>query len=202
MSIQTKIADGIYAHGFHVIDNFLDDDTYRALRATIQAMHQDGHFKPAKIGQNNLKTINMAIRNDAICWLDKPGINNAVKTYFVEIEKLCNILNQSLLLGLIDYEAHFAIYQPNNFYKKHIDQFKTTLDRRISCVYYLNNEWSEANGGELLLYNTNEQPLTTIAPEGNRFVCFNSSMVHEVRTAYQLRYSIATWLKIRHMSNL
>ena len=125
--------------------------------------------------------------------------DNAVNTYLSEIKKLSETLNQSLFLGLVDYEAHFSIYQPNNFYKKHVDQFATTQDRRISCVYYLNDEWREAFGGELKLYNKTDQLLANIMPIGNRFVCFNSDIPHEVCTAHQTRYSIAAWLKIRSM---
>jgi SM-20-related protein len=91
---------------------------------------------------------------------------------------------------------------PNGFYKKHVDQFATTKDRRISCVYYLNENWQPDFGGELTLYNTQDELLTHVQPLGNRFVCFNSDMPHEVCTAYQTRYSIAAWLKVRSLSRI
>ena len=160
-------------------------------------IYHDGCFKPAKIGLHLEKTHNTTIRNDQIFWLDKPSSNHAINEFFTHIDMLCATLNHSLFLGLIDYEAHFAIYQPNNFYKKHIDQFSTKKDRRISCVYYLNDDWQPAFGGELNLYDPQDQLLSSIMPIANRFVCFNSDLPHEVCTAYQTRYSIATWLKIR-----
>jgi SM-20-related protein len=95
------------------------------------------------------------------------------------------------------YEAHFAIYPPHHFYKKHVDQFTHSHDRKISCVFYLNEDWDPAHGGELILYNENDQPSTSILPIGNRMVCFNSTLVHEVQTTYRMRYSIASWLKSR-----
>ena len=191
MNTQTHIADGIYQHGFHIIDNFLDSDHYNALRTTIQLIHQNGYFKQAKIGQKLDQNLNASIRNDQIFWLDNQGDNHSINAYFDAITRLSETLNQALFLGLVDYEAHFAIYQPNNFYKKHVDQFATTQDRRISCVYYLNDEWREAFGGELKLYNKTDQLLANIMPIGNRFVCFNSDIPHEVCTA--------AWLKIRSM---
>ena len=200
MSTRTQIADEIYHQGFHIIDNFLTLDHYRALRNTIETTHNDGYFKQAKIGRKLEKTHHSTIRNDQIFWLDNNGCNVAINSYFVEIDKLCETLNKALFLGLTDYEAHFAIYQPNSFYKKHVDQFSTTQDRRISCVYYLNDTWQQEFGGKLILYDKNDQPLSEIMPLGNRFICFNSDIPHEVSTAYQTRYSIAAWLKIRPMT--
>ena len=200
MTIQAQIADGIYADGFHVIDNFLDQEIYRALRTVIQIKHQGGAFKPAKTGQMLHKTSNATVRNDVISWLDDKGRCTAIKAYFMALNQLRETLNQSLFLGLVDCEAHFAIYQPNHFYRKHVDQFAATKDRRISCVYYLNDEWLQEYGGELILYDSFDKPISRIMPEGNRFVCFNSNIVHEVCTSYQTRQSIAAWLKNRPMA--
>lgn len=195
-----SLAENIYHHGFHLMDNFLDEDDYQALRTTIQTLRNSGNFKPAKIGPTLDKTANANIRNDAIFWLDKAAENPAVARYLETLEALSQQLNQSLFLGLVDVEAHFAIYEPNNFYKKHVDQFSTNQDRRISCVYYLNENWQDAFGGELILYEGNDEPLITIQPQGNRLVCFNSDMPHEVVTTYETRYSITAWLKIRPMA--
>ena len=197
MAEQISISDAIYQRGFHIIDNFLGDEDYRTLQMTIQQRQQDGSFRPAKIGHLQDKTHNANIRNDQIFWLDKQEGNSDINTYFSQLETLCETLNRTLYLGLVDYEAHFAIYQPNHFYKKHIDQFSTTQDRRISCVYYLNEQWQTDFGGELILYDKEDQPLINIMPLGNRFVCFESDMPHEVCISYQTRYSIAGWLKVR-----
>jgi SM-20-related protein len=193
------IADNIYQHGFHVIDNFLEETHYLELRSLTQRLQNEGNFTPAKIGHQHNKTLAADIRNDQIYWLDEQTKSPAINAYFTELEKISATLNQTLFLGLVDYEAHFAIYQPNNFYKKHVDQFNTAQERRISCVYYLNHEWQQEFGGELQLYDQADQPLTTITPQGNRFICFNSDIPHEVCTAFKTRYSIAAWLKIRPM---
>lgn len=192
-----SIEDHLYNNGFHVIDNFLEQQHYLELQALIQHLEDKELFKPAKIGQQHDKTQNATIRNDRILWLDEQKNHPAVDMYLTKLKQLSEQLNQSLFLGLMDYEAHFAIYQPNNFYKKHVDQFTATQERRISCVYYLNHEWQQAFGGELRLYDTNDHPLSTITPQGNRFVCFNSDIPHEVLTAYKTRYSITAWLKVR-----
>lgn len=196
------IANELHQYGYHVIDNFLLDEHYLQLRATIQGLQEQGGFKPAKIGNQHNKTLNDTIRNDQTLWLDQTNENTGIMAYFTELKKICSKLNETLFLGLIDYEAHFAIYQPNSFYKKHVDQFRATRERRISCVYYLNQEWQQDFGGELRLYDQEDAPLTTILPLGNRFVCFNSDIPHEVFTAFKTRYSIAAWLKVRPITRI
>lgn len=193
------VVENIFHHGFHVIDNFLDQTHYLELRSLIELLHDQGNFEPAKIGHQRNKTRDTNIRSDQIFWLDQKAGEPAVDAYFTRLKTISATLNQSLFLGLVDYEAHFAIYQPNNFYKKHVDQFTTTRERRISCVYYLNHAWQDGFGGELRLYDRTDHPLTTITPQGNRFVCFNSDIPHEVCTAFKTRYSIAAWLKVRPM---
>lgn len=197
-----QLTDNLYNHGFHIIDNFLDDIHYAGLCETIQRLQQQQSFRQGKIGQKSDKTQNSSIRNDQILWLDKQDRQDSTKAYFAAIDQLCQQLNQSLFLGLFDYESHFAIYPPHSYYKKHVDQFATTQDRRISCVYYLNQDWQPSFGGELTLYDQADKILTKTLPFGNRFICFNSDIPHEVHTTYQTRYSIATWLKVRNLGRV
>ena len=199
MNAPTKIEDEIHDHGFAIVDNFLADSHYQHLRTTIQKLHNNGSFKPAKVGQNTAASHAPAIRNDYIHWLDESMPNPAVKAYFAAIETLRVNLNQFLFLGLDNIEVHFAVYPSGSFYKKHVDQFAKTMDRRISCVYYLNEHWQPEHGGELKLYHLNNQFHINIEPHGNRLVCFNSDLPHEVSMAHHLRYSITGWLKVRPM---
>ena len=187
MTNRRQIEDEIHARGFCIVDNFLTDNHYKEMCTTIRSLHRDNSLKSAKIGQKTGATHAPDIRNDQIYWLDEAMPNTAVKAWFTEIDNIRIALNQ----------AHFAVYQPGSFYKKHVDQFATNLDRRISCVYYMNEHWLPEHGGELTLYNLDDQPQINIEPCGNRLVCFNSDLPHEVSTAHHIRYSIAGWLKVR-----
>lgn len=191
------IVDGVYDAGFYVIDNFLKPYDYHALQTQLHTQLQSGAFKHASIGNKHHKTLNTTIRNDDICWLDNDASHEALNAYFTAMDRLSLEFNRSLMLGLADCEAHFAVYPPNSFYKKHVDQFSHTKNRRISCVYYLNDNWQPSYGGELVLYDSQDQPLTTIMPEGNRFVCFMSELPHEVCITQHKRCSITAWLKTR-----
>jgi len=197
LATEKQLADAIYQHGYHVIDNFLDYQHYQALRTIIRSMHEKGYFRDAKIGHQKSAIYDSRIRKDQIYWLEETADERAIRPYFAAIHTIFTALNRSLFLGLVDYEAHFAVYEPGTFYKKHIDQFATTQDRRVSCVYYLNDQWREQDGGELVLYDKTDLPLVTIQPCANRFVCFNSELPHEVRTTQKTRYSIAGWFKTR-----
>ncbi|KTD22101.1 2OG-Fe(II) oxygenase [Legionella lansingensis] len=198
MGYAQQIVDDIYEQGFYISDNFLNPHDFQNLAATAMSLYSNEQFKTAKIGRQQAATLNGEIRQDEIYWLERSK-DQAINTYLNKMDEIAKILNHSLFLGLFDFESHFAIYQPGSFYKKHIDQFTSTNDRRISCVYYLNETWEEAYGGELKLYDKNENLLSSILPVGNRFICFQSDLPHEVCTTQQTRYSIAGWMKARSL---
>src|SRR5690606_24950344 len=91
-----------------------------------------------------------AARRDGICWLQ--GTTSATEDYLAGMEYLRAGLNERLLLGLFDYECHFARYAPGAYYRTHVDAFKGHRNRVLSTVLYLNPQWEEAAGGELVLY--------------------------------------------------
>jgi len=192
-----QIGCNICTYGFHIIDNFLDVHHYQSLSAKAQEMYAKGLFKSAKIGLKVQSHENKTIRTDEIFWLDEKEEDPAIQAYLAQIQQIVQALNQSLFLSLREFETHFAAYQPGTYYKKHLDQFATTKTRKISCVYYLNQRWNKEFGGELKLYNKNGQLIKNLIPEGNRFICFNSELPHEVCTTHQPRYSITGWMKTR-----
>jgi SM-20-related protein len=64
-------------------------------------------------------------------------------------------------------------------------------------VYYLNEEWRKEDGGELVIYNQNDNFLAKVAPIGNKMVVFMSeNFPHEVLPTNTTRYSIAGWFRI------
>lgn len=194
------ITQDICTQGFCIIDQFLEMNHYQSLATMAREMHQEGLFKSARIGLKIQAQQNNTIRADEICWIDEYSQEPSIQAYLKEANSLANMFNQTLYLGLTEFETHFAAYQPGAFYKKHIDQFATTKTRKISCVYYLNQNWHEAFGGELKLYNKENQLIQKVTPFGNRFICFNSELPHEVCQTHQSRYSITGWMKTRSLT--
>ncbi|HAT7768148.1 TPA: SM-20-like protein [Legionella pneumophila] len=165
-------------------------------------LKQQNLFRNAKIGQHLQAQQNDKIRSDQIFWIDADSPSPSIQAYLKKLVCLGNILNQTMYLGLVEFETHFAIYLPGTFYRKHVDQFESTKTRKISFVYYLNETWQTEFGGELLLYNIEDKLIQNISPVGNRLVCFDSELPHEVHPTHQTRFSITGWMKTRSTSVL
>lgn len=189
-------------NGIAIIENFLPEEHFKALGKKAERFFNEGLFKQSRVGQTQNAAHHQTIRNDKILWLDQNPECNALNAYQLNIKKISKILNESFFLGLFDYEAHFAIYQPGDFYKKHVDQFRLTKERQISCVYYLNTKWHNSSGGELILYDHKSTLLSSFMPTPNRLICFKSDLPHEVRPTTQERYSITGWLKTRSINHV
>ncbi|HAT1868256.1 2OG-Fe(II) oxygenase [Legionella pneumophila] len=196
------IAHNIGTQRFHIIDEFLEEEHYHSLRNMANELKQQNLFRNAKIGQHLQAQQNDKIRSDQIFWIDADSPSPSIQAYLKKLVCLGNILNQTMYLGLVEFETHFAIYLPGTFYRKHVDQFESTKTRKISFVYYLNETWQTEFGGELLLYNIEDKLIQNISPVGNRLVCFDSELPHEVHPTHQTRFSITGWMKTRSTSVL
>lgn len=197
-----EIIDHISTHGFYVIDDFLEPAHYQSLVHTAKQKHLNGAFKSAQIGQSMQMQENKSIRSDETYWIDAQTEDPAIQAYLERTKELAALLNRHLFIGLMEFETHFAAYPVGSAYKKHVDQFTHDLSRKISCVYYLNDEWQDAFGGALALYNKEGRLITHITPYGNRFICFDSELPHEVCVTHAPRYSITGWMKTRARSGL
>lgn len=190
-TINTAIAET----GLAIIDNALPESITRPLYAASQDLRSD-QFHSAGIGRNNHFQQNKAIRSDAIHWLD-PQENNT-QAYFNWMENLRQRLNQKQFLGLFEYECHFAHYKPGTFYSRHTDAFKTSRNRIVTTILYLNPDWDTQSGGELLIYNGGSgEVVATVYPEFGRLVVFLSEeFPHEVLPAVRDRHSLAGWFRV------
>lgn len=185
------VMDAIYTRGWVIVDDFLTAPEVDALRACLP-----GEWQPAGIGREGLHQGNPAIRRDQIHWLD-PSLGAPVADYLARMESLRLAANRNLMLGLFDYEAHFARYRSGDFYATHRDAFAGRSNRRLTSVFYLNNGWQPQAGGVLRVYDNDEQFLMDVSPKGGRLVLFLSEeFPHEVLPASEERYSIAGWFRV------
>ncbi len=177
---------------FAIVDEVLPAAQLHALQQCAQRMLAM-HAKPAGTGRGPEHSLDASIRQDRIVWLDAADAGSA--SYLAHMELLRQQLNQQLFLGLFSYEAHFASYASGAFYRKHLDAFKGGRNRRLSTVFYLNDDWQPHTGGELLMYqNDGETVVAKVTPLANRMVLFLSEeFPHEVLPATRQRLSIAGW---------
>lgn len=184
--------------GIAVIADAVPAKATQALRDDLQ----NTALKPAGIGRAQALQLNTTIRSDTIAWMT--GSTIAQCAWLTAMEQLRTAINRELFLGLFDYECHYAHYQPRQFYRRHRDAFANSAfansqgphSRVLSTVCYLNEQWRATDGGELAIFDNDEQPLLQIAPTPGTLVIFLSEQFpHEVLTAKVDRFSIAGWFR-------
>ena len=190
--LYSNITDSLVENGYIIIENAFEPELSSRLLKSAQS---ETNFKRAGIsGAGNLHLDNDR-RRDKIHWLED---KESVQKEFLDFsDGLRHYLNRSLYLGLSYYEAHFAIYDKGDFYETHLDAFRNSKNRVVTTVYYLNEEWSENDGGELIVYDENNKKIATVIPNSNTLVVFMSEKFpHEVLSANRKRYSIAGWFRV------
>lgn len=185
--------DVLAAQGYVIVPDFLALKHTRTLYDYAAALPAY-EWHTAGIGRAENFTTDTQVRRDQIRWLQRQQPTE--RSYLELMEKLRLQLNQELFMGLFDYECHLACYAPGAFYKKHVDAFKGRSNRILSSVFYLNPDWQQADGGELIIYGKQGEVLETILPEAGKLVLFLSDVfVHEVRRGARDRYSITGWFR-------
>ncbi|MBG6027342.1 2OG-Fe(II) oxygenase [Proteus columbae] len=186
-----ELLEQIAEKGWCVWDDFLTPEAVQQLRACF-----DGDAQQARIGRHENRLAETTIRSDKIRWLE-PEMGTPVEHYLMQMESIQRAVNREFYLGLFEYEAHFACYEKSAFYKKHLDAFKENVTRRLTTVLYLNEDWTKEDGGELVIYDLEDNELATVAPKGGRLVVFLSEQFpHEVLPTYKERISIAGWFRV------
>lgn len=188
------ICDALSKDGYIVLDDFIDVNLTQQLYQHVTELPETV-FNTAKVGRQQSTQKLELIRNDKTVWLSET--HPIEQAYLDAMDELKMLLNRQLFLGLRDFEAHFAHYPPGHFYQRHVDAFRGQSNRIVSSVFYLNSDWSEQDGGQLVLYSTDsDNLLETVTPSFGSMVLFLSEQFpHEVRPARRDRYSIAGWFR-------
>lgn len=192
----TRIASDLADHGWSHHTIFLPPALTQALATDCQRRAADGLLTPAATGRGVGAQVREGIRGDAIDWVE-PGQSAPVDSWLTLMDCLRQSLNQSLYLGLEDFEGHFACYPQGGYYTRHLDRFNDDDRRVVSTVLYLNDAWLPEDGGQLRLYLP-DQRVHDVVPTGGAFVAFMSGQVpHEVMPAMRERRSLTGWLRRR-----
>jgi SM-20-related protein len=173
---------------------FLSKTLSDGLHQNILQLQKEDKMTVAGIGNDYLKDATQKIRSDSIYWMDKKHENIFEQEFLSQMEDFIGHLNDTCYTGINSYEFHYAVYEEGSFYKRHRDQFKTDNNRKFSLINYLNNDWLEEDGGQLLVYQNGS--IQTIQPNAQKAVFFKSDeMEHEVAQANRRRMSVSGWLK-------
>jgi SM-20-related protein len=198
--VDTKVAQAcaaVAAESSAIIPDFLPAPIVAALAATARRRDAAGEFRAAGIGRGTGRSERSDIRGDRTLWLDDLVHAPAERALWQALEQLRIALNEATFLGLFAFEGHYALYPPGTFYRRHRDRFRDDDARILSCVLYLNEAWTPADGGVLRLYSCGNRS-HDVVPVGGTLVCFLADRFeHEVLPATRERWSIAGWFRRR-----
>ncbi len=164
------------------------------LKENLLELYADKKMQSAGTGNNQIVEHNKLFRSDMIYWLDRKHNNASENSFLDMIDAFIIYLNETCYTGITDYEFHYALYEKDSFYNRHLDQFKNNDSRKYTMIMYLNDEWVKNDGGELCIYHENSEQ--NISPNGGKMVFFKSNeLEHEVLVTNKPRMSITGWLK-------
>lgn len=193
------ISAEIYQNSYVIVDNFVDEEFRNALLAEQMQLVNQGKFRHAAIGKGGQKQVRAEIRSDEVLWMDADDLSPLQSAYREKLEEIRKALNQRCFLGLKSFEGHFARYPVGSFYKRHLDQFQAVPHRVVSIILYLNDSWTQEDGGALRMYFHQEdgsELIEDVLPVGGRLVIFLSGEIpHEVLPTLKERISITGWFR-------
>lgn len=190
-----SLIEQIAQQGYAIVDDLLPRSTACGLLTDLTDLDK-ALFRRAAIGRAAHSHVNDDIRTDRIFWLESGSEHAAL--YLAAMDELRTALNRALFLGLFDYECHWAYYPPGAFYRRHIDAFRGSSNRRLSTVLYLNANWQSGDGGELVLYHpVTGEFVVSVAPRlGTMAVFLSEEFPHEVLPARMPRFSVTGWFHV------
>ena len=189
-----QLISGFLEKRVGISNEFLNEELASQLRKNLKTLYENEALQLAGIGNDHLYSQNKDIRRDKIFWLEKKSENPFEQEFFRLIDDFVHYLNRTCFTSIKSYEFHYALYEKGAFYKKHIDQFKSDDRRVFSVIMYLNDTWTENDGGELKLYL--DAGIEIISPTNQKCVFFKSNeLAHEVSQSNVPRMSVTGWLK-------
>ncbi len=189
-----QLIDNFLDNNIGIDTNFFSESLSTGLQENIFQLQEDEMMHAAGIGNNQNKDTNQKYRGDKIYWMDKSHDNRYEKEFLQLIDNFISHLNSTCYTGINNYEFHYTVYEEGSFYKRHRDQFNNDSNRKYSMINYLNENWLEEDGGQLLVYQ--DEGVKKILPHSRTSVFFKSDeMEHEVTKANRSRMSVTGWLK-------
>lgn len=190
----TTLLDELYQKGWSVQRDLFSPPLIARLREEALAQWRDGAFLPAAVGRGEGRSVHPEIRGDQVHWLDPANAGPGQRDYLSTMERLRLLANRTLFLGLEHFEVHAARYPEGRGYRRHLDRFHGSEERRLTCVLYLNEAWRANHGGALRLY-TDEGEVEVFPEAGTLAAFITEGMWHEVLPATRPRLAMTGWFR-------
>ncbi|XP_074502724.1 egl nine homolog 1 [Sebastes fasciatus] len=185
-------------HGICVVDNFLGTETGLGILDNVKALHETGKFTDGQlVSQKSDSTKD--IRGDKITWIEgREAGCEKIRILMSRMDDLVRHCNGKLGNYTINgrTKAMVACYPGNGTgYVRHVDN-PNGDGRCVTCIYYLNKDWSaKEHGGLLRIFPEGKAQFADIEPRFDRLLLFWSDRrnPHEVQPAFTTRYAITVW---------
>jgi len=212
--------ENLVNNGYTVIDNALEDDHARALHDEMLSFEKAGDFQPNQVqftipgrSQPIIATkpgifeidLHNAEKRKKAPHFDALFNGNAFVTALQPVEATLHSRKlesgtesqQSVRLqpGVNGKTIKLQLNRGGAF-PIHYDNPGRPNRRRWTCLVYLNPNWVEGDGGEVVLLPFGENSAgISVAPKFNRLLIFRSDLVlHRVMTATRPRYCFTVWV--------
>lgn len=189
-----ELIEGFVTGNIGISETFLTLPLAAALQQNLLRLKRDSRMISANIGNANVKDSTQKIRGDKTCWIETQTKNAAEMEFLDMIRQFMGHLNATCFTGLNACEFHYALYEKGMAYTRHKDQFKNNNARKFSMISYLNEDWKQEDGGQLIIHHEGMEQ--EIMPTNQKAIFFQSDVLeHEVAMAMRPRMSITGWLK-------
>ena len=189
-----ELIEGFVTNKIGISEAFLSLPLATALQQNLLRLQRDSRMIRAGIGNAVMKDKTQKVRGDKTCWLETNTKNAAEMEFLDMIRQFMEHLNKSCFTGLNSCEFHYALYEEGTAYTRHKDQLKNDYNRKFSMISYLNENWVQSDGGQLIIHHNEETQ--EILPTNQKAIFFQSDILeHEVVVASRPRLSITGWLK-------
>lgn len=195
----TIAANALAADGWCVMSNLMTDVQTRELADECTAMHHAQLLLPARTGAARDSA---GLRGDSTYWFASGAMSEPQQGFADRLDSLRVALSRTLMLGMVDCESHYAVYRPGARYARHRDCLRDNDARVVSCVFYLNQQWQQSEGGALRLYLADDTARDIYPHAGSLLLFLSSQFEHEVLPATRDRMSIASWMRQRRFDPL
>jgi len=188
-----EMLDSFEKKGFCLFHQLLPKESLALIRQELETIKRSENWKKAGIGKSDEKKVDESQRGDFIHWIDPNDLMPATALYFEKMDEVIQLLNRTFYLGIRDRECHYTEYPVGTFYKRHVDRHRSQSSRIVSMVFYLNENWTANDGGQLMVYHEDGTE-DCILPEEGLLAVFLSEKEHEVLPTKRVRQSITGWM--------
>lgn len=212
-AITSHAVQSLWSSGFCVIDNAFSSSTSAALRTEMRRIFSE---RPELFIKNHTHLVRTAAAkgpgpfhtDSQLILLEKARIweadfkNSALRSASPLFTH--GIQDDTTLRTMLSlYSPHMSLTSQSvklqrnagGCFPMHFDSDPKLDHRKVTAIFYLNDQWKAGDGGELRLYPFPSRRSVDISPMDRRLVLFNSTeTLHRVLPSIKERFCFTVWL--------